>query len=271
MAAIEGGPGGLEDWERFFEIANAEGERDDRFKSASSRLMEPEEAFPILSGLCDSERARLQIVRDALWEAVDGPSRRAVLLANSVDTDPKGMLRRRYETAATSELHRSINQVHANRRAARAAMEADELATLGEQVPTPPGHAHEGVSMAPEVVELAGEIGPIAGLPDEPNRPELATEIITIEGVSTVNAPAQLPTDGQVGAAADATESALRNEPNGPASGASEAFPIAAEKEGFGADSGDSRGAVGALNGPEGRRGSRTGDRTPCPSGPPAP
>ena len=125
MSAYEGGAVALEEWERFFEVDNPEGDRDDRIKSAIAMLMEPEAAFAILSGLCDAERARLAAVRDALWDAVDGPSRQHTLDRIAIDTTDRGMLRRRYETAATSDLHRSINQVHTNRRAAERATDAD--------------------------------------------------------------------------------------------------------------------------------------------------
>ena len=80
-------------------------------------LPNPDAALAELRRHCDRERARLEALRDALWDAVDGPSRQGALDRVAVDVTERGMLRRRYESAATSELHRAVNQIHANRRA----------------------------------------------------------------------------------------------------------------------------------------------------------
>ena len=82
---------------------------------------------------------RLEAARDALWEAVDGPARRRAIDKGLVDTTAEGMLRRRYESASTSELHRSIEQVHKNRRAAdRDAHESDPIGDLEPSCETNP-------------------------------------------------------------------------------------------------------------------------------------
>ena len=175
-----------------------------------SLLPGAEAALEELRAHCEAELGRLESIRDALWDAVDGPARQGALDLVAVDVSGPGMLRRRYETAATSELHRSINQVHKNRREA-AACETKPIAGTSGVAGSPggsgAGQAHEDVSLAPS----AREAEPIPAVRNEPIH---ATEVVAIAAVS----PAAVGAAPRVEAPSEAAASVVRNEANPPAS-----------------------------------------------------
>ena len=146
----------------------------------------------------------------ARWEAWEGADRQAAIDRVLVDDTPGGMLRRRYESASTSELHRSLDQVHKNQRAAgRASCETD---------PIPDFEGHEPTTSKPDASAMAVILDnppvppePPAPLRNEPNPAiEPASEVVA---VSDVSAGGLRAVSGAVGSAS----TDLRNEPNPPA------------------------------------------------------
>ena len=57
-----------------------------------------------------AELERVRARRAEVWEHTDGPLRTAVLDRTRFDASPEAALMRRYETSATSDLHRALNQ-----------------------------------------------------------------------------------------------------------------------------------------------------------------
>jgi hypothetical protein len=93
----------------FFEESTARLDEQARLQALYKRLPEPEVACAMLLDLVEAEVARLEPLRDAIWEEQDGPSRREAEDIRLVDTSPRGARAHRYEAANESSLHRSVN------------------------------------------------------------------------------------------------------------------------------------------------------------------
>ena len=152
---------------------------------AIAALPPPEEAYAKLIRLCDSEVEKLTRQRDRMLADLGGPEyERAITLAEFDDSE-EAVLRRRYETACTSELHRSINQVHKNQKAAMAAARAG-VGVGRRQVPAGPHPAGSAPERPPQVVEqdermvgpctMVGSIARVRGRPADRARPTCETK-----------------------------------------------------------------------------------------------
>ena len=165
VSAYEGFPDSVEEWERFHEVIDPPADPRERHASALARLMDTHEAFMTLARLCDSERERLEALRETLWERNDEPERQQALDRVMIDTTPDGMLRRRYEAASTSELHRAIDQVHRNHRASDREAETDFALDGGGEPDDPGGPFVESSSISEAgVIVGAVEVHPTGDL-----------------------------------------------------------------------------------------------------------
>ena len=169
---------GPEMFERFIGIASP---TPIEFAEAVAALPPPEEGNATLMGLCDAEIERLTRLRDAMWADLGGPEFERVVALAEFDDGEGGQLRRRYETANSSELHRAIDQVHKNQKAALAMAKAAEDRDASPRVAGPErAEAAQGNSpQAPsqdEVKPKSGDATSAAGKASRAIHPEMRNE-----------------------------------------------------------------------------------------------
>jgi hypothetical protein len=80
-----------------------------RLRRITSRLPEPPVGRAMLQKIATDEIARLEALRDQLWEQQDAPDQQEAEDRSLVDTSTTGARLLRYETAAEMSLHRNLN------------------------------------------------------------------------------------------------------------------------------------------------------------------
>jgi hypothetical protein len=95
----------------FFEESTAELEPQARVERLSRRLPDPEIGRAMLGDFVADEIARLEPLRDEIWEQQDGPDRQLAEDRSLVDSSIEGARTLRYEMATELSLHRNLNQL----------------------------------------------------------------------------------------------------------------------------------------------------------------
>src|SRR5258708_23784266 len=80
-----------------------------RQQALAARVPDKDTARTTLREIAEDEIARLEPLRDTLWEEQDGPARQEAEDRSLVDTSVTGAKFLRYETAGEMSLHRSMN------------------------------------------------------------------------------------------------------------------------------------------------------------------
>jgi len=219
-------PADLEWAHDVLKIDDAEADLAVRRASIAATLPGRAEARESITAICESERDRLQSRQQRLWDALDGPARDRALAMAAFDDGEGATLRRRYETASTSDLHRALNQIHKNHRERdREPVESEPTDLLRNEQSWP----SEGPPYPMKV--RACTLPPTRGLSEEPNgAAETETEVVIIATVAAdppgpvacpiVAEPASEPaaeSPAPAASVADAVDSA-RNEANDEAS-----------------------------------------------------
>jgi len=159
------------DWaEDVLKVADRDGDVMTRRASIAATLPGRAEARESITAICQSEQARLQARQQRLWENGDGPRRERALAIAAFDDSETATLRRRYETASTSDLHRALNQIHVNNRAREG----------GRPEPEPEPDPSTGLrnepngagDLAPEALESASVVADSPGPSDCEREPE---------------------------------------------------------------------------------------------------
>ncbi len=180
--------------ERVLEITAPEADPASRRATITAALPDRAEAHAWLTALHEAERATLQARRQGLWERVDEPARRRALALAAFDDSEAASLRRRYESASTSDLHRALNQIHQNRRERDCEPTAPESDTVLRNEPNEPE------ALAAEVVEETG----VVGIPPHPAHLAISPELTPTPAAESaaVVAPRNEPNDVVAEAAA---------------------------------------------------------------------